>query len=186
MDAGSWTGLEVAQLAATTLVPVSVAGIGFWISQITKRLEANQWLNQQLVERRIIFVDAVSARLNDLYCYYLWIGGWKEISPAEIITWKRELDRTFNINRPFLTQSCLDSYQAFIRTLFETYAAPGRDALLRTTIRSPNGDRSAAYPRTWQASWNAMFARSGEADHAKVIARYDDLIHELGRQVGWQ
>jgi hypothetical protein len=155
--------------------------------KLTKRLENAQWINQKLVEKRISLVDQVAPDLNDLYCYFLWIGVWKALSPVDVIERKRRLDRIIHVNRPFLGKTCLTAYEAFMDTLFATFTAPGWDAGLRTTLASKYGDRSANYcgEGEWKSEWNDKFVNNA-ASRADVQARYSDLMDQLAEQVGVQ
>ncbi len=185
MTAADWNSLEIAKLLVSLFVPIAVVFLGVVVARTTKRIESAQWMNQKLVEKRISFVDAVVPGLNDLYCYYRWVGNWKELSPLDVLQRKRHLDRLFHINRPFLAPACMQSYDAFSKALFRTYSAPGKDALLRTAVSSRDGDRSAAYTGTWDGNWNGMFA--GPSDHTRrsdIGTRYDDLIRHLAAEVG--
>jgi hypothetical protein len=130
------TSLEIVKLVVAALVPLGVAVLGWWFTRLVKRLDATQWLNQKLVEKRIAIVDQLASDLNDLYCYYLCVGNWKDLSPADIITRKRRLDRLININRPYLSEGTETAYEELISELFSTYATPGSDARLRSTLTS--------------------------------------------------
>ncbi|SEM47194.1 hypothetical protein [Rhodococcus maanshanensis] len=180
-----WTTLEIAKLAVAALIPLSVAGLGWWVTRLTKRIEAAQWRNQKLVEKRISLVDTIAPDLNDLYCYFLCIGRWKELSPVDVIALKRKLDHSIHVNRPYLSPSCVNAYSDFISQLFKTFTGPGNDAQLRTSLESSDGSRPDAYRGTsaWNPSWNTMF-REEETDRATVKRLYDELIAQITEQVG--
>jgi hypothetical protein len=131
-----WNSLEIVKLLVAGLVPLTVVGLGVWVTKLTNRLESAQWINQKLVEKRIKLVDDLALDLNDLYCYFLFIGVWKALSPVDVIDRKRRLDRIVYVNRPFLGETCSTTYDAFIKLLFKTFRDPGQDAGLRTTLVS--------------------------------------------------
>ncbi|ETK37376.1 hypothetical protein [Microbispora sp. ATCC PTA-5024] len=183
-DATTWNSLEIAKLTVEALVPVSLAVMGFLFTRATNRLEASQWLNQKLIEKRVELLGTALPRLNDLYCYFAWVGGWKELSPPEVIGLKRELDRLFFANRAFFSDSVQTDYEAFSRALFKTYAAPGVDAQLRTSLTSHDGDRAHSYPKTWQAEWTALFADADDRTNLGLVReRYEALVRRLGAEV---
>lgn len=75
MDASpSWNSLEIAKLAVAALTPLVVAAIGLVVVRATKRIEAGQWINQKLVEKRIALLGDALPQLNDLYCYFVYVG----------------------------------------------------------------------------------------------------------------
>jgi hypothetical protein len=183
-DPSPWNSLEVAKLVVDGLIPVAVVLLGVWVSRATRRVEASQWVNQKLVEKRISLLEDILPYLNDIFCYYTWIGKWKELSPADIIQRKRDLDRLFFANQPFFSAEALSAYQEFTRALFLTYAKPGTDAQLRTTEKSPDGSRARSYPGTWNPEWSGMFAQAGEqALRRSVREQYRRLTIVLGAEV---
>jgi hypothetical protein len=76
-------------------------------------------------------------------------------------------------------------YTEFADTLFKTYAAPGVGARLRTDPAARHGDRSSAYPGSWEKAWDLMFADEADrADPDRVKQRYKKLVARLGVEVG--
>ena len=49
-----WNSLEVAKLGVAALTPIPVAAIGYRINRRLKSLEAAQWAQQKIIERRIV------------------------------------------------------------------------------------------------------------------------------------
>lgn len=184
-DPSAWNSLEVTKLIVAALTPLAVVLLGIWVARATRRLEASQWVNQKLIEKRINLLEEILPRLNDLYCYFEWIGNWKELSPADAIQRKRELDKTFFANRAFFSADAIAAYQEFTRILFKTHAAPGVDALLRTTIESHDGSRVKSYPGAWKPEWTAMFAQGKEqADREAIRGQYQVLTLTLSSEIG--
>jgi hypothetical protein len=180
-----WSSLEIAKLAVAASIPLAVIGLGWWITLLTKRLEHSQWVNQKLVEKRIEIAEELAPTLNDLYCYFRWVGGWKDLSPTDVVDRKRRLDRTVHVNLPFMSPACAVAYDKFMSTLFATYAGAGQDAKLRTTLTSIWGDRRADYrgATAWNSDWDCMLTDRA-ADRDELRARYTALMSELARQTG--
>ncbi|WNV06386.1 hypothetical protein RP726_08265 [Candidatus Methylospira mobilis] len=91
-------------LVANLLVPIITAFLGYWILRITKKIEHSQWRNQKLIEKRIAVYDDVAPKINDIYCYCMRVGKWKNVSPKEVITWKRDVDKKIHTYRPYFSQ----------------------------------------------------------------------------------
>jgi hypothetical protein len=183
-SASPWNSLEVAKLLVDVATPVAVVLLGIWVGRATRRVEASQWVNQKLIEKRISLLDQVLPDLNDMYCYYSWVGNWKELSPAAIIERKRKLDRTFFANQPFFTAGALEAYLGFSQALFKTYSEPGEDARLRTGTESNDGNRKTSYPGTWEPEWTAMFTKPGERVNRKTVAsKYRHVLAVLGSEI---
>lgn len=88
-----WNSLEIAKLIASVLTPISVVVFGFWINRRLKVFEHLQWANQKVVEKRLYVYQELVPLLNDLLCYFTYVGNWKTHNPASIIELKRKLDR---------------------------------------------------------------------------------------------
>lgn len=185
MPSATWNSLEILKLAVSVVTPIVVLLIGVSINRSLKRAERRLWLNQKLVEKRIELLDEVLPDLNDLFCYFLWIGPWKELSPRHIVERKRKLDRIFYSNRPYFPAATIREYEAFMAALFKTYAAPGVDAQLRTGMSSSDGDRASAFPGSWQQEWSALFVDEEErTSRTDVRQRHQSLEDRLSKDVG--
>jgi hypothetical protein len=111
-----------------------------------RRLATTEWRRQSL--------DRLRPLLNDLYCYYLWVGTWKELSPSDIIARKRELDREFLSQQILFSNQLYTAYQRFMNACFVPQAGgPGGDALMLTTIVSKDGDRKEVLQRIAPGRW---------------------------------
>lgn len=185
MDAGPWNWLELVKLAVGVMTPLSVAAFGWFISRRLKRFELLQWSNQKLIEKRIAIYDQVGPALNQLYCFYVWVGNWKEITPAEVLRLKRDLDQKMYVYGHLFDGDLLRCYREFMHTLFETFQGAGEDAKIRSVVRGPDGDRSSHAAHPWDSEWEVRFAAPGRAaSPADVQQRYDALIREFAGSWG--
>lgn len=82
MSVGNWTGLDVVKLLVSALIPLAVVYAGYRVSRAASRLEAVQWANQPVIQRRLDIFAEVAPKLNQLLCFALFIGGWKDITPT--------------------------------------------------------------------------------------------------------
>jgi len=62
-----WSTLEIAKLIVSAFTPLAVVAVAFQVTKATKRLEARQWVNQKLVEKRIALLSEALPELNDLH-----------------------------------------------------------------------------------------------------------------------
>ncbi|ADJ47545.1 hypothetical protein AMES_5720 [Amycolatopsis mediterranei S699] len=177
--------MEIAKLIVAALTPLSVALIGVVLTRSMRRLEHSNWLNQKLIEKRIEVLGEALPKLNDLYCYFSWIGTWASLSPVDVLQRKRDLDRLFHANRAFFTSSAFDVYGAFIDLLFETYAQPGKGARLRTEMTSHNGNRADVYPKKWEEGWSEMFSGVPRTSSLLTVKKcYEGLVMTFSAEVG--
>lgn len=180
-----WNSLEVAKIAVGILTPLSVAILGWFLNARIKRLDLIQWNNQKLIEKRLAVYDQVAPLLNTLFCFFMWVGYWKDISPASAIQAKRDLDKSMNIYRHLFDRSVYDAYQAFIHILFETFTGPGHDAKLRTFVVSPDGNRQTDTNYVWDEKWSSRFSTPDKmASKKDIVQSYDALMAQLRRALG--
>lgn len=180
-----WNSLEVVKLLVGVLTPLSVAAFGWLISRHLKRLELIQWSNQKLIEKRLAVYDQVAPLLNKLFCFYTWVGYWKDISPDDVVKTKRELDRTINIYRHLFDADVYEDYQNYIKALFESYAGPGHDAKIRSKIQGPDGDRikHRSFDH-WKPEWTESFSANNVAAKSEVTRLYFQLMESLRNSLG--
>ncbi|QUR68127.1 hypothetical protein [Mycobacterium spongiae] len=143
MDPGEgwWIVFEAMKLAAAVLTPVAVIVLGYRLDRRLRSVEVVQRANQTVVTRRIEIFSVVTPKLNQLFCFGTFVGSWKQITPDQAILLKRQLDETMYANRVLFSNELFAAYEAFMLTLFDTYARADEDAPLRSPISSPLGDR---------------------------------------------
>src|SRR6266566_843777 len=95
----------------------------------------------------------IGATLNDLLCYFTFVGCWKELSPPEVVKRKRLMDRIVNVNAPLFSKDFVNKYHEFIGNCYGTYSGWGQDAKLRTLWER----RKAAAGGSWPNAWDGCF-----------------------------
>jgi hypothetical protein len=51
----------------------------------------------------------MAPKLNDLFCFFLCVGHFQEVTPPEALQRKRELDKTFFANAPLFDPAFADA-----------------------------------------------------------------------------
>jgi hypothetical protein len=174
-----WTSLEVAKLAVSLITPLAVVWIGFRINRKLKDIEQLHWANQKIVERRIQFYFEVVPSLNEILCFFTYVGTWQETTPAHILALKRKLDRAFYINAPLFPSGVMESYFALMRVCYKTFTGWGEGAKIRSDF-----SRRKAFSKDWQDSWDAYFAVEDACPTQDVHVRYNMLIEVLAEALG--
>lgn len=172
--ASSWSSLQIATLAVGALTPITVAGLGVLFARTSRRIEQVQWANQTVVTRRLEIFGQLAPGLNKLLCFATFVGGWKEIQPAQAIAIKRQLDETMYANRVLFSDELFDAYRQFMTTLFAMYAATDADAHLRAPVKCRFGDRRNM---TWwdEDSMAGLFSPGNPVDLDEIQAAYELL-----------
>lgn len=85
MNPAPWNSLEITKLLAGLVTPAVLAFIGIYIHRITKRFEHLQWRSQKLIETRLKIYEELAPQLNDLLCYFTYVGCWKDLDPPAVL-----------------------------------------------------------------------------------------------------
>lgn len=179
MEAGPWNFLEVTKLVASLFTPAALAVFGIYVHRITKRFEHVQWQSQKLIEKRLAIYDELAPMLNDVLCYFTYVGAWRELDPPKVLLMKRQIDKKIYHAAPLFSEEFFHACMKFQHQCFETYTGWGRDALLRTSYQR----RQESRPRDWKEEWCANF--SEEVSNPETIrAIYNRIMDVFARDIG--
>lgn len=159
---------------ASVLTPLAVLGVGYWLDRRVKSVEHSIEREHRVAGTRFELYKEIGFQLNDLYAYFNYVGMWKELTPAEIVRRKRELDRHIYTYKPLFSTSFFEHYLAFTAATFRTNVGWREDAKLRTwsVHRAEDGD----------PDWMTYFTQ--EDNLAAIRKAYDELIACLAENLG--
>lgn len=129
----TWNSITIINMVISILTPVTVVTIGYILDRNLKRMENKQFINQKIIDKRISFYDTVVPLLNDILCYHLYIGNWKELSIDKIIEYIRKLDKEFNIYSPLFSGNIMQKYEQFMELCYSTMNGWGNDATIKSS-----------------------------------------------------
>lgn len=176
----TWNSLEITKLVASILTPFTIAVLGIYIHRITRRFEDAQWRSQKLIEKRIAIYDDLAPLFNDLLCYFTYVGCWKELSPIDIISLKRKLDRNIYLAAPLFTVNFFHACKSFQDLCFQTYGGWGTDARLRTKWGRRKEARSE-----WHEDWEKYYCKPQDVtDPEQIKDAYTKLMNEFAISIG--
>ena len=181
-----WNSLEVSKLIVAALTPVAVAILGVWVSRYLKRVEHLQWANQKIIEKRLQIYSDLAPILNDLYCYFDYIGDWKWKDPVSALGLKRTIDRLFYVNAPLFSEDLPKHFEHFIDLCFVPGPLDEFDstALLKTDIQT----RKEMFKKanfTWNSGWDNLFVRLKEdvTSREEIAEGYWALMNALSQEL---
>lgn len=178
MDLGPWNWLEAAKLLASVLTPLALAALGIYVHRVTKRYEHGQWRSQKLVEKRLSVYEQLAPDLNDLLCYFTYVGCWRDLDPPTVVALKRSIDKQIFLAAPLFSAEFFGSCMAFQSLCFETYNGWGQDAQLRTATHRRRESR-----KDWKDEWENCFSRK-IAEPNLVRAAYAKVMESFSRDIG--
>jgi hypothetical protein len=176
-----WNSLEVVKLIVSAATPIFVVIVGFWLNRRLKSLEQAQWSQQKIIERRIRAYDEMATPLNQILCFFCYVGSWKEMTPPGQVHIKRSLDQTAHISAPLFDENFLVYYNSLMDVCFSTFGAWGDDAKLKTL---PDRREQVSGAR-WERKWATCFTSRDEASEPEVVRdAYAQLMAYLARAIG--
>lgn len=175
---------EWIKIATSVSVPVIILIFGYLFNIRLKSIDHSQWQNRKIIELRLDLYKEIAPKINSMFCFCLWIGEWKNISPYDMIRMKRETDKIFNVYRYLLNEDLYNSYNIFIHHIFKTYNGPGEDAKIKSYIYCGEGDRRVAFGEHWQNDWDNAFFEHEVEPRKKLIASYNLLMEQFRKCVG--
>lgn len=93
---------------------------GLWLNRSLEKLKSRLQKSQEIVKKRAEIYSEIQEPLNNIYCYIKRIGDWKEFTPKDIVEYKRVIDRSFHVTRPFWSKEVWKAYENFMNTCFVT------------------------------------------------------------------
>jgi hypothetical protein len=180
--ASGWTSLELAKLAVSVLTPLLLVVLGVVVSRAARRVEQAQWASRRLIERRIELYDQLAPLLNDLFCFFTFVGSFKAIDPPRVVDLKRELDKIFYVNRYLFGESFCKAYEDFMSLCFMTYYGAGQDAKLRAAFDRQREMRGN--PAEWKADWAGLFTGESRSSEELIKEGYELLMTSFARELG--
>lgn len=184
--ASQWNSLEAVKLAVAVLTPLLLVGLGVVINRAARRVEEAQWAGRKLVERRLELYDTMAPLLNDLYCFFECVGTFREVEPPKAIEIKRELDKTFYVNRFLFAAPFSERYNEFMAACFKTFTGFGENAKLRAPVSQQKRERGTG----WDNAWAALFVpedelpSSGPERRSDFTASYTAFMECFADQLG--
>ena len=171
MEEATWNSLEIVKVIIALITPL-IGGIIAWrLARIGKEVERRQWADRKIIEKRLEIYEKLVPALNDLYCFYLYVGNWKELTPPEIVKHKRMLDKNFHIYAHLFERDILSVYNDFIHHCFSTYTGVGQDAKLKS-----DPAKRAKHMPEWKTEWNEWFIPEQATSHDELRESYDSLL----------
>jgi len=133
-----WGPLEYLLKLSPLIIPLFVVGFGFWINKRIASFTAKKQVDHTVMEKRTSIYENIQSELNELYCYLMRIGDWKEFTPEQILQKKRTVDKAMYAGKPFWSVGLFSSYTQFMDTCFLTHRGHGKDAGIRANINRYN------------------------------------------------
>jgi len=166
-----WNSLKIPIMIIAALAPFIIAFLVFRYNRIIKDLNRKQQINQSLVAKRIEVYDRIGPKLNDIFCFFCYNGNWKELTPLEILNFKRELDKDINVSTPLYSKDIGEKYDDFMRLCFVSFSGWEHEEKIKSLyeLRQENNVE-------WNDDWIPFFDTNNVVEAVKVRERYDELI----------
>lgn len=168
-------------LWSITVYIISTVGSAVIGGFIVTFFDKKKTINQELIRKRISIYDSLVPKLNDVLCFFLIVGGWKELDPTKIIKKKRELDHLMYVYGSLFSPDVMLEYNKFIHLCFKTFTGVGRDACLRADLRKLQRN----WGNDWNSEWDKHFVEAKEVSNNKDVRNvYNNLIMIIAKEIG--
>ena len=166
-----WRSVVVATMIIAILTLFLVIFLAFRFRRSMKQMNNKQWSNQKIVEKRIEIYEKMVPKLNDIYCFFCYIGNWNEISPMVVLRLKRELDKDMNIYASLFSEELSKKYVGFKQLCFVSMSGWEQDEKIKShyELRQQNN-------MDWEDGWIEYFDTNNVVEAIKIKERYDELI----------
>lgn len=173
-----WNSLKIPITIVAALAPFIIAFLVFRYKRIIKGLDKKYQTNQRKVEKRIEIYDRIGPKLNDIFCFYCYNGNWKEISPMDIVSLKKELDKDINVNAPIISNELSEKYTGFMRLCFVSHSGWEDDEKIKSFY-----ELRQEHNVEWSDDWIPFFDTNNVIEAVKVKESYDELIESFRRDM---
>jgi hypothetical protein len=199
--ASEWSSLEITKLVVSALTPILLFALGYVVTKASRRVEEAQreaarrfeeaqrdaarrfeeaqWASRKLIESRLELFEEMAPKLNDLFCCFILVGHFREVTPPTALSRKRELDRIFHSHAPLFSPEFRDRYQDFLNVCFLAFTGAAKPARLRASLAAQKRERP-----TWESEWDEMFAEGDESTPDQIADAYDDMMDAFAADVG--
>jgi hypothetical protein len=186
-----WNSLEVVKLTVTvfTAVLALVAGYVVWNAQ---RDVVQRWEGQQTIEKQnfaakererdrirdfrlSIYKDAAPL-LNDIHSYHFLVGRWKELTPAQIVEKKRQLDSLMYSHEALFSEIFFSHYHAFMKAAFRGAGNHMDESRIRSQFRC-----RAVHLGQESEKWRRWF--TNEDNRRGICLAYRRLLGRLSEEL---
>jgi hypothetical protein len=169
-----WNTLELAKLAISAITPLILFFLGTSINRSLKNAERATGLRSEIYK-------TVGGDLNDIYSYLAFVGGWKDLTPSDVISRKRSVDKAMYTYKPFFSKQLFATYERFMHEAFSTFGGAGQNARIRSDIETTDGSRRTHCHHPWQAAWEECFTKERNSDAQRQA--YDQFLAQLARDL---
>jgi hypothetical protein len=167
------SGLDIANLVVSACIPLAIFAAGAWLAKQARDYEERQWIRRKKYDTRIERWQEMAPALNDLLCFFMCFGHFREITPPDAIKRKRQLDRAVFANPHILGPAFLEAYTRFMDLCFRPYVRAREAAHIRASIVQQRAERVE-----WEPSWEPLFVEDERdvSPQGDISAAYNHLL----------
>ena len=164
----------MATMVLALVTPLIVGILAFRFGRSLKRLSKQQWSNEKIVEKRLEIYDKMLPKINDLYCFFCYIGNWNELSPLAVLRTKKELDKDMSVYASLFSEALEQKYAAFKQLCFVSMSGWEQDEKIKSyyELRQQNN-------ADWKDGWIQYFDTNNVVEALKIKERYEELVESF-------
>lgn len=166
--------LLIVALILAILTPIVFTILAIRFSRIIKAMKKKQWSNHKIVEKRMEVFGRMAPKLNDIYCFYCYVGNWDRITPQNILELKRELDKDIDTFFSLFSEALSKKYRGFMLLCFISASGWEHDTKIKSSydLRQKNSGN-------WDKDWIKYFDTNNVVEATRIKEAYFDLIESF-------
>jgi len=170
--------LLIAALVLAILTPVVFSVLAVRFSRIIKDMKKKQWSNHKIVEKRMEVYGRMAPKLNDLYCFYCYVGNWDRIMPEDILELKRDLDKDMDTYFSLFSDLLSKKYRGFMLLCFISASGWEHEMKIKSLyeLRQQNCVN-------WDDKWIPYFDTNNVVEATRIKEAYFSLIESFKEEL---
>ncbi len=182
--------------AGAILIPFAIAAFGLLFHRYKTALESRFEHERETFGRRFMKFEEISSLANDIYCFQVLVGHYRQIQPPSVIEKKRQLEALVFATLPLWNDRFANALMRFLDVCFKTQRGTRQNVASAADVQRHKTESASS----WDASWDAFFLEpaerqaylseitssdfSGSYRNAVVKPAYAEFLSALSESVG--
>jgi len=174
--------MEVIKLLISTLTPLTVVFIGYFLNKTLAQRGKERRDSEKLIEKRLEIYSEIALPLNHIYCYVQDVGDYKILDPEGVLNNKRTTDRLFHMYRPIWSRKTIYAYKNFSSASFSIFNGSGTEAKIRTISKEKKA-AAVLGNGEWLEEWAERITEERDPNYHKEFVK---LMNAFSADLGYQ
>jgi len=149
-----WNSLEIVKLVASLFTTLLITFFGFLINRNIMNLDKKNKVNDKILEKRLQIYENIVPKLNDILCFHAYIGDWRDLTPIDIIKYKKSIGKELYMYSPLFTPKLIETYRDFISLCYEKSTDVSTKSKIKSSYKAREDNA------LWKSEYVSLFSQS--------------------------